>query len=114
MQQAAVDGTPKGKGRMMAADDMIELMRESIDGLHTSGIIEKPFGLSSETVIFGADSPLDSIGFVTFITDMEDRLGALTGKDISITLLDIDDFNESDPHLTVKRLVDFLVRLSAA
>jgi hypothetical protein len=51
---------------------------------------------------------------VTFVTDMEDRLSAATGKEISITLLDIDDFNESDPHLTVKRLADFLVRLSAA
>jgi len=71
-------------------------------------------GTAPDTVIFGADSPLDSIGFVTFVTDMEDRLSAATGKEISITLLDIDDFNESDPHLTVKRLADFLVRLSSA
>jgi hypothetical protein len=99
---------------MTATDDMIKLMRESVDGLRSSGIIEKPFELAPDTVIFGSDSPLDSIGFVTFVTDMEDRLGAATGKDISITLLDIDDFNESDPHLTVKRLADFLVRLSAA
>jgi hypothetical protein len=99
---------------MTARDDMINLMRESIEGLRSSGIIEKPFDLTEDTVIFGADSPLDSIGFVTFVTDMEDRLAASAGKDISITLLDIDDFNESDPHLTVKRLADFLVRLTAA
>ena len=99
---------------MSATDDMIKLMRESIEGLHSSGIIEKPFELAPETVIFGTDSPLDSIGFVTFVTDMEDRLSAASGKEISITLLDIDDFNESDPHLTVRRLADFLVRLSAA
>jgi len=98
---------------MSATDDMIKLMRESIDGLRSSGIIEKPFELAPDIVIFGTDSPLDSIGFVTFVTDMEDRLGAATGKEISITLLDIDDFNESDPHLTVKRLADFLVRISA-
>jgi hypothetical protein len=101
------------KSLMMRNDDMINLMRESIEGLSSSGIVETPFELAEETVIFGSDSPLDSISFVTFITDMEERLGLLTGKDISITLLDIDDFNESDPHLTVKRLADFLVRLSA-
>jgi hypothetical protein len=99
---------------MTATDDMIKLMRESLDGLRSSGIIEQPFELAPDTVIFGTDSPLDSIGFVTFVTDMEDRLAVATGKDISIALLDIDDFDENNPHLTARRLADFLVRLSTA
>lgn len=99
---------------MLTREDVITTMRESIEGLLRSGIIEHSFSMDEATVVFGVGSPLDSIGFVTFITDLEERLSTSTGKEIVISLLDMDDFNENEPFLTVKRLANFLTHLAAS
>src|SRR5205814_1662861 len=96
---------------MLTREHMITTMRESVEGLTRSGIIETTILLAEETVVFGVGSPLDSIGFVTFMTDLEERLSTATGKEIVISLMDMDDFNENEPFLTVKRLADFLFKL---
>lgn len=97
---------------MLTREDVITMMRESIEGLLRSGIIENSFSMAEDTIVFGINSPLDSIGFVTFITDLEERLCAATGKDIVVSLMEMDDFNENEPHLTVKRLADFIFHLA--
>ncbi|MBV8716029.1 MAG: hypothetical protein JOZ65_13280 [Chloroflexi bacterium] len=91
----------------------MSLMQDSLDSLQRSGVIEQRLQLEPETILFGSDSPLDSIGFVTFVTDVEDRFSQQQGKDIAITLLDIDNFNENDPHLSAGRLAQYLERLAA-
>ncbi len=99
---------------MLSKEQAMTMMQESVDGLQRGGIISETFPLTPDMVIFGSDSPLDSIGFVTFITDVEERLNAATGKDLCITLLDIDNFDENDPSLSVDLLADYLVRLGAS
>lgn len=96
---------------MLTRDDVITTMRDSVEGLTRSGIIETSISLAEDTVVFGVNSPLDSIGFVTFMTDLEERLSTTTGKEIVISLMEMDDFNENEPFLTVKRLADFLLKL---
>jgi hypothetical protein len=98
----------------MKREDVITTMQDSLAGLLRSGIIETSFTIAEDTVVFGIGSPLDSIGFVTFITDLEERVSNSTGKDIVISLMDMDDFNENEPFLTVKRLADFLTHLANA
>lgn len=97
----------------MTRDDVLVSMRESVEGLVRSGIIETGFSVSEDTVVFGVGSPLDSIGFVTFITDMEERMSVATNTEFVISLFDIDDFNENEPFLTVNRLADFLYKEAA-
>jgi hypothetical protein len=98
----------------MTKDEVIALMAESARSLHETGLIEQAFQVTPSSLVFGEGSPLDSIGFVTFVTDIEERLCARTGKDIVVALLDIDNFDESNPLLSVDKLSDYLVRVVAA
>jgi hypothetical protein len=98
----------------MTKDQIIALMAQSARDLHESGLIAEKFDLTPSSTVFGDGSPLDSIGFVTFVTDVEERLAAATSKDIAVALLDIDNFDESTPVLSVDKLADYLVRLVAS
>lgn len=93
---------------------IMTLMQDSLDSLQRSGLIEQRLELRLDTILFGSDSPLDSIAFVTFVTDVEERLSDQSGQDIVITLLDIDNFNENDPYLSAARLAGYLERLLSA
>lgn len=97
----------------MTKDEIIALMAESANALHETGLVDQAFHVTPGALVFGEGSPLDSIGFVTFVTDVEERLCAKTGKDIVVALLDIDNFDESTPMLSVDKLSDYLVRLVA-
>jgi acyl carrier protein len=92
--------------------EIIEIMRESADSLHRSKMLETKLDMAAGTLLFGEDSPLDSLGFVTFVTEVEDRLNQKTGKDLVIAVLEIDGFDENQPQLTVDKLADYLVKLT--
>lgn len=98
---------------MFSKQDAIQLMEECAQSLHRSGIIEQPFEVKAGAVLYGEGSPLDSIGFVTFVTSVEERLNEKLGGDIVIALLEIDDFDDSSPQLTVDRFADYVVRITA-
>lgn len=93
--------------------EIMDVMRECADSLHRSQMLTAPLDLSAATLLFGENSPLDSLGFVTFVTEVEDRINSKTGKDIVINVLEIDGFEESEPQLTVDKFADYLVRLSS-
>lgn len=99
---------------MLTKEAALELMRECADSLLRSDMIEKPIDLTPSALLYGEGSNLDSIGFVTFVTGVEERLNEKLGGDLVIALLDIDDFDDSSPQLTVDRFADYLVRLAAS
>lgn len=98
---------------MLSKQAAIQLMEECAQSLHRSGIIEQPFEIKAGAILYGEGSPLDSIGFVTFVTSVEERLNEKLGGDLVIALLEIDDFDDSAPQLTVDRFADYLVRIAA-
>jgi hypothetical protein len=61
----------------------------------------------------GIGSPLDSIGFVAFVTELEERIIEETKKDVYLVLNEINEFNINKPQLTVDALAQYLVKLSA-
>ena len=85
---------------MVSETRALELMQESMTDLRRSGMINHDLTVGSETPLLGAESRLDSIGFVTFITDLEDRLTRETGTEVQIVLDDVHDFNADKPYLS--------------
>ena len=49
-------------------------MQVSLDSLQRSGVIKERIEVSADTVILGSRSSLDSLGFVTLISYLEDRV----------------------------------------
>jgi|LauGreDrversion4_2_1035121.scaffolds.fasta_scaffold745313_2 acyl carrier protein len=98
---------------MLTKEMALQLMSECADSLLRSNVIQDPIDLTPGAFLYGDAANLDSIAFVSFITDVEERLNEKYGGDLVIALLDIDDFDDSAPVLTVDRFADYLVRLTA-
>ncbi|MBM4433632.1 MAG: hypothetical protein FJ028_00705 [Chloroflexi bacterium] len=91
----------------MKRDEALELMREILEGLRRSGLAEAGDPLGAETVLIGAGAALDSVGFVTFIAELEDRLSAGRREPVELILTDVWQFNRDDPFLSAGVLADY-------
>ena len=88
-----------------------QLIHDSLSSLARSGTLEANVGeMKNDSVLLGAGSPLDSIGFVTFISDLEDRVQQKTQREFYLVLNEISEFNINSPNLTVGNLAQYLVK----
>ncbi len=99
---------------MFNNDAAMVLLQNSVDSLFRSGSISEPLKLTNETQLLGPESVFDSIGFVTFITDIEDRMQNAIGKECYLVLNEIAQFDVSSPNLTVDVLIRYLVNLAVS
>ena len=96
----------------MFEEQALELIQETISGLQRSGLIANPVAVEGDTVLLGAGSPLDSLAFVTFIADLEDRLNRETARDFSLVLTELHEFNANVPYLSAQAMARFIARLT--
>jgi hypothetical protein len=66
--------------------------------------------VSEDTILMGTGTPLDSLGFVVFVTNAEEKLNDATGMDLSISS-DLHLFEDDTPFHTVSTLADYIVTL---
>jgi len=97
---------------MMDHNSAIEMMQECIDSLTRSGTINHSVKLRPEAELLGSNALLDSIGFVTFVTDLEDRLQIKFNKECYLVLNEIADFNVNSPSLTIDTLARYILKLA--
>ena len=96
----------------MTEERAYELIVESLGKLKESEMLESDVELNKETIILGVGSPLDSIGFVTFVTDLEERISSEAKKDLYLVLNEINEFNINQPSLCLGALAKYCVKLS--
>ncbi len=89
----------------------LKVIRETIEGLQDSGVISSTALFSEELVVLGSNSEFDSLGFVTFISDLEERASVVADKDIFLALDEIGEFNMNNPSLTIKTLASYVASL---
>jgi len=88
------------------------MIQDSIHGLRRAGLLERDVEVGDATVLLGMGSELDSVAFVTLISDLEDRLSRETGRDQFLVLDELHEFNSDEPSLTVRSLAPYLVELA--
>ncbi|MCP4613872.1 MAG: hypothetical protein GY845_34720 [Planctomycetes bacterium] len=74
--------------------------------------MEESQTVTGDTVLMGSGSNLDSLGVVTLITDIEDRLQEELNADCYLVLDEISHFDVSNPVLTVDILAQYISHLS--
>jgi len=89
-----------------------KLIQDSLNSLHKSGLIEQAIVIQDDTVLLGTGTVLDSLSFVTFITELEDRLSQASGTEIYLVLQDVNEFNTDNPYSTVGTLSRHLVNIT--
>lgn len=97
---------------LMTYKKTFEMICESFNSLQRSRVIDDSVVVSPDTVILGTGSELDSLGFVSFISDLEERLSVAAAEDIYLVLNDIHDFNGDNPCLTIDTLARFVVKMT--
>lgn len=90
----------------------LAIIQETIDGLHRSALITTPVEVTRETVLLGTGSPLDSLAFVTFIADLEDRLSQEMGREISFVLTDLHNFKADVPYLDAGTMSRYITQVA--
>jgi len=97
---------------LITHDRSLSLIQESIRTLWKAGLLEHDLVANEETVLLGIGSELDSVAFVTLVSDLEDRLSRETGQEVFLVLDELHEFNGEDPSLTVRTLAPYLVELA--
>ena len=96
----------------MNTKSVIELMQKSFDSMQRSGMLEEAVVVDSGTVILGAGSSLDSLGFVTFISDLEERVSDETGHEHYLVLNEIHEFNAEQAFLSAGTLAQYIEKIT--
>lgn len=96
---------------MLQRNEIFSIVQEVFKGLEESGVVTNAVDLNEDVVLLGSGAVLNSIGFVTMFTDLEDRLGERTGSEVYLLLDEIHEFNQGNAFLTVGVLLDFIEKL---
>ena len=98
-------------GNMESPEKIVAIIYEVIDETNEGRPPESRLEKSTETVIFGRDGKLDSLGVVHFIVAVEDRLRDDLG--VSITLADERAMSrKSSPFRSVSTLAAYIAELA--
>lgn len=87
---------------------MIAALRENARALQ----LEAEAVLGDDTVLMGTKSVLDSIAFINFTTDVEEKIHAETGTPLTLKLYEIHDCNTGKTTLNIgdmARIVTMIV-----
>lgn len=96
----------------MTHEQALSIMHEVFNGMKTSGMFNEDSSLDSDTVILGVGSSFDSLGFVTFISDLEERVSDVAGDEIYLILTDIHEFNKDKTVLSASTLAAFIENIT--
>jgi acyl carrier protein len=69
----------------------------------------KQVTIEPTTQLFGSGSHLDSMAFVSFVTDVEERLSQISAPDFFIVLSDIEELFPEAPSLTADMFAEYLL-----
>jgi len=90
---------------------VLESIRRSLTALNAERDPGDQIPIAEDTPLLGGESQLDSLAFVAFVADLEERLYADTGREI--VLVGELDATESQPFRNVAALADRIVEMAA-
>jgi acyl carrier protein len=96
----------------MTIKNALQIMQDSLDSLRESDIIKVEVKVTPDLVLLGKGSPLDSLGFVTLMTEMEDRMSRESGQDIFFNIIEVSSFNMDNPFLSANIFAEYMVTLA--
>lgn len=96
---------------MVSRQEVEQIVLRAIDGLNRARPSSQQLELSPTAPIFGRGSPLDSLGLVALLIDVEDLLRDI---DVEVTLSDERALSQSrSPFRSVPALVEYITSVAA-
>lgn len=97
---------------MLTKEFALNLIKDSLSSLQRGGLIAQEVTFSGDTVLLGTGTALDSIAFVTFVLELEDRLHRETNQELDLVLDKIHALNPENSRLSADTLAQYIVTLS--
>ena len=95
----------------MNINEALVLISEVLVNLESENLLDAPVVFSDNLPLLGPNSPLDSLSFISFLTELEDRVTLLNSRDTYIVLNEIAEFDVSSNRLTALQLASHLTKL---
>ena len=92
--------------------DALQAIRGSLESINSERSAEDQIPVSDETALLGRDAALDSLAFVTFVADLEERLRSSTGRDFVLVGEAVAHAGKH-PFRSVAALADHIVEMAA-
>jgi len=95
---------------MINNDKIVQTVMESIDELNWQLPKEEKLEKSIDTALFGAAGNLDSLGLISLVTTVEQKIE----ENFSMTVILLDDIEaleEENPFETIKTLSDYVASI---
>ena len=96
----------------MTHKQALSAMQEVFNSMKASGMFDENSNLDSDTVVLGVSSNFDSLGFVTFISDLEERVSDIVGDEVYLVLTDINDLNINNPFLSAGTIAQYIENIT--
>ena len=93
---------------MLSTSQSLQIMQSALNNLFEAGMMDEKVIVDLDTPLFGEGSTLDSMGFVTFVTEVEERVIETVKKDIFIVLSDIEELYPNEPILNASMFSSYL------
>jgi acyl carrier protein len=92
-------------------NDVLDLIQQCLQGLNAERGADDQIPIREDTPLLGGESRLDSLAFVAFVADLEERLQASTGCDFVL----VGELEESEKHpfRDISTLADRIVEMAA-
>jgi acyl carrier protein len=98
--------------RPLTENEAYEVVRKAIEELNAERKPQPEISTDMEARLFGQGAALDSLGLVTLLLSVEDRLAA--SHDLALTLADERAMSEKrSPFRTISALVQYIVKRAA-
>ena len=91
--------------------EVVDLIQQCLASANAERDADDQISIGEDTPLLGGESQLDSLAFVAFVADLEERLHESTGRDI--VLVGELDATEEQPFRDVAALADRIVELAA-
>jgi hypothetical protein len=98
----------------MNLKDAIEIIQKCFDNLESAGLITSKIIVNEKTIIIGEGSILDSIGFVTLVTELEEKISEQLNKDVFFVIDEIQEFDLNNPFLSAEQFAKYMIRFSGS
>jgi acyl carrier protein len=98
---------------MISRSDALHMIQQTLTSLHDSGMLEKEVTVQDSTPLMGTGTSLDSLAFVNFITELEDRLNSETSRDNLLLVTEVAGWDGSCVALTAGALAEYISRVTS-
>ena len=92
--------------------DALQAIRGSLETVNSERSAEEQIAIADETALLGREAALDSLAFVTFVADLEERLRGSTGEDF-VLVGEAVASGGKHPFRSVAALADHIVEMAA-